>query len=663
MIKLYYIPGIAESDTLITGDVNDVERYVEHYKVAEYDDGFYPPYYRNAIELPIEIESEYNYLSLEFQGRTYFYFIKSIDYINETDVSLNVEMDTIATFYYDIVLQPSTIVERKFINPGTIGNINRDYIRENVSAGDFKLKDKFTFSDDVVFAQYDDAGDSGGITGYLVFKLKESPNKDAWHNLDENPDATQKMIGEGPKTLTTIGARESTVISQFVYMMLPIIEGFTPWDPITIDWNAQDYGPNARPGVDSGKYPGGFTLYESIYHLVRVVQCVEAFYIPGNVLGSQNVRYDSVNGLLTVWNTETNVVTHPSQGYAVNDPVAYAVVLRANVNIRTYIERQRVNMGDYINAWAGSNNPDRLALLDENYIRITWGNNFKQSAMPLYNSKKLNQLDLLRYCSLEDGATYYWFYDNDPNLYMYVLPDKYTTLVSCPSVPYSIITDAWTEYVTYNKLSIIGSLAASTIAVAGAFVTGGTSVGLATTLISGVTHAVTARQTAHNGTLYTTKNASKNLNTSRRYESHKGGYGMRALSSAVNNVFAIANNAFQPDTVKAYGEYADNFYSNNTKSTYWIYVVNDFDACVNYYRMNGYLINKPLTSPATLDDFMTRRRFGVIKTAGTLLKLGVPDEIRYNIIDRLEGGVRIWKPLDNGSYVDIGVGFDNNTVI
>lgn len=659
MIKLYYIPGITESDTLITGEVDDVERYVDNYKVAEYEDGFYPPYYRNSIELPISIESDYNYLSLVFQGRTYFYFIKSIDYINETDVSLNVEMDTIATFYYDIVLQPSTIIERKFIDPGTISNINRNYIRENVSAGDFKLKDKYTFSDGDRFGQYSGGGTNGDITGYFVFKLKESPNKDAWHNLNENADSTKKMIGEGPKSLTTIGINNSRVVSQFVYMMLPIIAGKTPWDAITIDWDAKDYGPNARPSADSGKYPGGFTLYESIYHLVRVVQCVEAFYIPGNVLGSQNVRYDRSTGILTVWNSETNVVTHPISSYAVNDPRAYAIVLRANVDIRTYIERTRIDMESFIDNWLGPDNPDKYVLLDENYIRITWGNNFKQSTIPLFNSKKLNELDLMRYCSIEDGATYYWFHDND-YAYTFVLPDKYNTLVSSPTVSYSIISDAWAEYVTYNKLSIVGSLAASAIAVVGAFATGGSSIGLATTAIAGTTQAITARQTANNGTLYTTKNTSKNVNTSRRYESHRGGYGMRALSSTVNNIFTIANYAFQPDTVKAYGEYADNFYSNNTTSTRCIYAVNDLEACANYFRMNGYLVNEPLLSPATLSTFMTRFRFGVIKTSATLLKLGVPDEIRYNIIDRLEAGVRIWKPLLDGEPVDIGDYFTEN---
>lgn len=665
MIKLYYIPGITESDTLIPGDSINKERYIEHYKIAEYDDGFYPPYYRNTIELPIDVETDYNYLSLVFQGRTYFYFIKSIDYINETDVSLNVEMDTITTFFHDIVLQPSTIIERKFINPGTIGNINRGYIRENVSGGDFKLYNKLTYINDERFIHYQDGGDNGHIMGYFVFKLKESPNKDAWHNLDEPVDPSSKMIGEGTKDITIVGSYGSRVESQFVYMMVPLIDGIDPWKPITIDWNTKDYGPNARPSADSGIYPEGFTFYQSIENLVRVVQCEEAFFIPGNVLGSANVRWDTANKLLTVWNSETNVVTHSFGSGPSTGPYAYAIVLRPNVDIRTYIEKVNVDINQYINVLGLQDNPDKFVMFDENYIRFSWGTNFKQSTCPLFISTNLSSLQLMRYSSIENGTTYYWFYANDTygSSDYGVLPDKYGTLVTVPSIPYSIIKDAWTEYVTYNKLSIIGSLVGAGLSIIGAFTTGGMSTGLAATTITAATTAVTARQTARNGTLYTTKNNTKNVNTERRYESHKGGYGMRAVVGGLHTLTTIGNQMFQPDTVKAYGEYADNFYSGNTRPSICMYVVNDFDACVNYYRMNGYLINKPLTSPASLTSFMTRRRFGVIKTSATLLKLGVPDDIRYNIIDRLEGGIRIWWPTRNGAYVDIGSDFENNAVI
>ena len=112
------------------------------------DGSYYPPYFRNTIKLSKSVDFDYengscNYLSLESEdGYIYYYFIDRIDYISPDVYSIDIHMDTIMTYWFNIRVS-AFMIERAFINrwgPKDSIAINRDYIRENYSNGKYKIK-------------------------------------------------------------------------------------------------------------------------------------------------------------------------------------------------------------------------------------------------------------------------------------------------------------------------------------------------------------------------------------------------------------------------------------------------------------------------------------------------------------------------------------------
>lgn len=148
MIRLYYIENISETDIPYFEDIYAMNGFFTSHQVDTIsgEGSYYPPYYTNRIKLSIAGDINYegtsvNYLALDYGSKRYFYFIDSIDYVNEDCYEINIHMDTIMTFYFDIEVS-AAMVERAFINRwGDTGTptINRDYIRENFSNGNYKI--------------------------------------------------------------------------------------------------------------------------------------------------------------------------------------------------------------------------------------------------------------------------------------------------------------------------------------------------------------------------------------------------------------------------------------------------------------------------------------------------------------------------------------------
>ena len=144
-ITTYWVKGISRIDTPIFATLVDQEHFFsecEPYTIP--NNSFYPPHFKNRILLntsDITFKSQRNYLSLEYDSKTYYYFIDSIEYVSEDVIALNITMDVIQTFMFSINII-SAEKERESIKRWVNHKINRDYIRENVSAGDFMLKYK-----------------------------------------------------------------------------------------------------------------------------------------------------------------------------------------------------------------------------------------------------------------------------------------------------------------------------------------------------------------------------------------------------------------------------------------------------------------------------------------------------------------------------------------
>ena len=143
MIKLYYLPILDGVNTVHFGTTTSRNNFFS-YPRATIDTGFYPPKFKDTIELEVSILTVVNYIEIIFSDFSYYYFINKIEYINENLTRYYIQMDTIMTFMENST-SPVAITEA-IIKRYTIkrwnqdGTINRDYIRENIRKGDYMNK-------------------------------------------------------------------------------------------------------------------------------------------------------------------------------------------------------------------------------------------------------------------------------------------------------------------------------------------------------------------------------------------------------------------------------------------------------------------------------------------------------------------------------------------
>ena len=85
-IRFYYIDGISEIDTPYFSTLQAQETYFNNHYVSSMDYAFFPPYYTNIIPVgsdDLNFALNVNYLSFEYLGKTYYYFIENFEYVNE----------------------------------------------------------------------------------------------------------------------------------------------------------------------------------------------------------------------------------------------------------------------------------------------------------------------------------------------------------------------------------------------------------------------------------------------------------------------------------------------------------------------------------------------------------------------------------------------------
>ena len=171
MIYLYYIRGINRYDTPYFANINDQETYFEGKQVVSID-SWYPPHYDNTIRFTsddLSFKKQVNYLSLEFNGKVFYYFIDDIRYIDEDTVEIDITMDVIQTYMFNIDWINST-VSRRLIDRWNGDAINRKYLREQIGSG---LYDTITYYEvpynypHIVLTSADNLGDSGSPSTFI----------------------------------------------------------------------------------------------------------------------------------------------------------------------------------------------------------------------------------------------------------------------------------------------------------------------------------------------------------------------------------------------------------------------------------------------------------------------------------------------------------------
>lgn len=138
-ITLYFINGISRENTPYFASLAAQTAYFAGLtSKRSVTDSYYVPHYKDIIKLTssdVSIFDKFNYLSINFSNKNWYYFIDSITYISEDVFEIGISLDSIQTFMFDIDIHES-IIQRKFIDRWDNGLINRAYIRENATDGD-----------------------------------------------------------------------------------------------------------------------------------------------------------------------------------------------------------------------------------------------------------------------------------------------------------------------------------------------------------------------------------------------------------------------------------------------------------------------------------------------------------------------------------------------
>ena len=612
-INLYYVEGISRIDTpsfntkTHVGTIEDQEEFFLTKLVKSIDISFYPPHYQNSIKFDkddLEITDNINYLSLEYNGKTYYYFIDDIDYTSTGIITLEVSMDTIQTYMFDIYIS-SGIIERKFINRWDSNNkINRTYVRENVSDGLYEI----TYHYDIPLPS---------SNWFIVAKLVEA---------------------DGFTVNSKCGIKDVDVIYPSHIMFTP----YTYSKYLTIN--------NVTYRTDTSLF---------MLRLSKNPKVCELYTIPFSPFSETD--YNSSTGVL---NPSTFEILNAGQeegwcyGFSlIESPDEHGVINpRQRVNSDIKVHNCSFDYAKNYNKQVIYNSRYMPVMFDENYIHFVYGSRSSNTSVSLYKYNFTN-LKCCYYANILDGSIYYYISSSD-SVYK---EDNYRTLVCDYSpIKLDLVSDAYAQFNITNKyrwLEAIGTTATRaallfmSIYAKGAFAAKDISK-IAATSLTPVRKKVSKKG----------QRAIEAIQRQQRDAIH--GQVEDVLSSMVpvtKQGLQDSNMMYVPDNIKQSNSISD-ISSISYQIFYEIQKVNDYEQCAQYYHRNGYMVNEYVTQVSNIFNLVKNRYYF------DMLKMSIAEVHLHHIIedeatigelkDRLELGLHLWN-VKNSEVIMGDFTYDN----
>ena len=639
MITLYYIEGIDRENipyvypaykTQIT-----ISDYLREHEVATIPNSYYPPYYRNIISISSEdftgnfLETSINYLGIVFGNKTYYYFIDSIEYVNEDLYKLHVTMDVIMTYINDIKIHGG-IIERKFIDRyDSNDKFNRNYLRENVSKGSFYVKKKEYLNNLIDYKQDDYTSVRGKeyIKGWYVFKFTSLPN---------NYVNTKRY---NPR----VYINKSYYQSQYVYSIFPLLDfSKVGSKEVHIKVGVNDTSDNV------------ITTEEVIKQLCSEPTCVECKFVPLYIFdfrldiiqveGSTQsyYRFTTSSGL-DFWQDlkDSNKWWGFCPSVFANTELYYTIPLYLTKNI---------NKGQLFNA---SMCP---VLMDENYKRYYYGDGDIKSTFETYlltgGNLRFNYVP-----NIDSGSRAYYISGNsiyditDNNEYGY--KDVFYSLqinenyISC-----DLINDAWKTWKAYNGATLPLVLGKGIYESAKFGVEMYSNYKLPMELLK-----INSRDRRYKDIVLNKSGVKKSnkLNIDAQESILEGIDNVSKIPGRYDN---ILNARLEPPSVKTTGTIGSFIMSETSNIRYEMHEVNDINQCAQYYHRNGYLVDEYINEVDNIFDYVsTRYYYNILKMRDvdiSLVNSPASTEIIELISERLENGIRLWNCDEHNTFVEIG---------
>lgn len=412
MITLYYVEGLTQLDEPMFESLSSQEKYFDNYVVQRTDAGFYPPHYQNRITLSTEditFASNCNYLSLDYGSKTYYYFIDSIEYVSEDVIQLNVIMDVIQTYMFNMNIRDMHITRRSIKRWNDDGTINRQYVRENLSRADMaRIQYK---------KQHDD------ICWYLVWfrDPKDIKVRDGIDIVDWNPGSECHV--KSSWTNYSIGLKA---------FFIPVYKGVLNIEQVYIK--------------DSG---GVFRQCQFPWRLLEDPYVVKMYYIDYDIFkGQYSTEY--LGNILHITMTDSAWVK--DLYYQFTDSTARPI--SAGYAPNTVDLSQSSTKVSWINFIKNTSKTNTVsiayvpALLDENYYQYEYGEQLSTTTYPLHELQKPTLYENMLFDITSCSRMYYLSQDEETGK----VNDPYGTLiVNNTQELVDLYSDKWLQYYSSNS--------------------------------------------------------------------------------------------------------------------------------------------------------------------------------------------------------------------
>lgn len=640
-IVLYHIDKISSVDTPYFSNITQQTNYFDSHIIKEVDTSFYPPYYHNEIKFDdsdVDINTGVNYLSLEYNNKRYYYFINGIDYISSGVIKLIIDMDVIQTFMFNINVASGVInrqhIKRwngtKNINGTTYNVINRNYIRENVSKGNSKLNSIKSFlkmNDVYSSGEIDDTIINDETLYVILFKCAK--------RLE---DTDTNMIN------TTYGDSSGAMgfVDSSTYYMIPIKNMDR-----NMSINYYHYDSTNNKYVSDGSAD----VDKMIKNLVLSTYITNIYVVPLNVfkgdfhLQGHNLYFDT--------NVVDSTASHDSYTkylYYVKNNIKYIMLNY----VPTKVISHDVSFG-FNNNYTRRTWKEEPSLLDNNYIKLTFGDEGVYSTIDLYYSN-VDLFEWKYYVSIENFSRIYsiisYSYAIDiTGKYLGETYDDWTnSTVSTTPYTLSIINDSWNNWKDNNKFTIPM-----------AYVGSATNVALMGANIKGSRYGNQSQEDIALGVLngdYGKRETASRLNA---YHYNRS-LGYQESGSMADKFTNIATNQYNsllaPNTFKNIGNFITSMLDKSGRLSLKTYIVDDIEYCGMYYRMFGNLVRRPVYNVTNIfSNVQTRESynyFELINSEIHLLNYIESEDIVYKIKERLSNGIRLWNVMNTPTVVEIG---------
>lgn len=600
MIKLGYLEGYNSFNVPSFASKQARDTYFNNITGLVEIDAYYPPLYTNVIKLDITQVSQsvpYNFVILVHNSEYYYYFIDDIKYINEELYEIYINMDTILTYMFDIKITNGLINRKSIKRWNSTGEINREYIRENLSEGIFDV-DSYTYKNPNKYiivttsSHYGNEGDdyrkatyninnTSYSLGYYVFIIPIPSNLN-------NIYSSQALVALRKTGHTDISVSNPADCINF-FIDNPYVINMTYVESEYLDrllntsW--QYVGLNNL--ICNINYPSE----ESIVKFNGSQQCCIAISTFPSNIDTSNYNLYVNNKLIGIKNT------------TINRPFDFDCIPQ---------------------------------IIDENYIQLKYGNITGFTSYPMHQSKSgvFKTYDIT---DVTTGNQGYYILDKNDDI------NKYNTFIFTTSTNFDLITDAWKQYQAQNK----GTLSTG-LQLQGVNTLYNTVKGVALPIASNKFYMARSEQYFEKD-MQSMSDAYANRAYSSRQQAVGGLSGglMQGINVIANYKANKENLEFTPDTIKGRNSMLSMAFSKYLSPYIEVSCCKDIMACAKRLEEFGYKVNEVLqNSNGILINAINNVRYyynciGVNITSYKLLRF-ISNDLLNNFIERLSNNIRLF---------------------